>query len=177
MLHEGWSSNHQAQQSWSLDENLFRLLFPADLQHGFGPILEKTWQHDVLHLMQMRCLGLRSLLECCLISHAAWRMIFQSSSSTELITYDENIFRLLFPADLQHGFGPILEGTWEHDVLHLVQMRCLGLRSLLECCLISHAAWRMIFQSSSSTELITCDENLFRLLFPADLQHGFGPIL
>ena len=165
------------------DENPFRLLFPADLQCGFGPILEGTWvwvwpwQHDVLHLVQMRCLGLRSLLECCLISHAAWRMIFQSSSSTELITCDENLFRLLFPADLQCGFGPILEGTWQHDVLHLVQMRCLGLRSLLECCLISHAAWRMIFQSSSSTELITCDENLFRLLFPADLQHGFGPIL
>jgi hypothetical protein len=38
-------------------------------------------------------------------------MIFQSSSSTELITCDENLFRLLFPADLQHGFGQILEGT------------------------------------------------------------------
>ena len=36
---------------------------------------------------------------------------------------------------------------------------------------------RMIFQTSSSTELITCDENLVRLLFPADLQCGFGPIL
>ncbi|CAL1169832.1 unnamed protein product [Cladocopium goreaui] len=60
----------------------------------------------------------------------------------------------------------------QHNQSMLGAREAAGFKSLHQM-----LAKRMIFQSSSSTELITCDENLFRLLFPADLQHGFGPIL
>ena len=49
---------------------------------------------------------------------------------------------------------------WFYDILAV----CRQL-PYLSCCIE-----RMIFQISSSTELTTCDENLFCLLFPADLH-------
>ena len=152
ILHEGWSSKHQAQQSWSLVMK-FLFVFFSRLICSVGLALFFR-EHD----------SMMSLLECCLISHSAWRMIFQTSSSTELITCDEILFRLLFPADLQCGFGPILERTWQHDVTAWVLLDFpFCMKDDLPNIKLNRAdhLWWNSFSSS----------------FPADLQCGFGPIL
>jgi len=102
-LASGTQPSPKLEDTGGAETNLREL--PREFHHS---IIWKAMenQHNQSMLGAREAAGFKSLHQM-----LAKRMIFQSSSSTELITCDENLFRLLFPADLQHGFGPILEGT------------------------------------------------------------------